>query len=99
MAQTKKSLQREVIEEAFSLLGGIDRLIEWANQPDDKGNYSNYKEFIKLYVKLAPPLKTEADKDKDSQEGFIMGLIKADNILKLNSGKPQQIIDVDIETQ
>jgi hypothetical protein len=99
MAQTKKSLQREVIEEAFNQLGGINRLIEWCNQPDDKGNMTNYKEFIKLYVKLAPPLKTETDKNKDTQEGFIMSLIKADNILKLNSGKPKQLIDVEAETQ
>jgi len=57
-----------------------------------------YKEFIKLYVKLVPPLKAESDKNKDTQEGFIMSLIKADNVLKLNEGKPETIIDVDVNT-
>lgn len=96
---TKLGKQREVIEEAFKLLGGIDELIKWAKTPDDKGNMSNYKEFIKLYVKLAPTLKIESDKNKDTQEGFIMGLIKADNILKLTEGKPKEIIEVEVDSQ
>jgi hypothetical protein len=87
------------MEEAFTRLGGIDRLITWAQELDDKGNNSNYKEFIKLYVKLVPPIKPEIDKNKDTQEGFIMGLIKAENILKLEEGTPKQLIDVDVETQ
>lgn len=93
--ETTIGKQREMMEEAFTQLGGVKRLIEWANIPDDKGNYSNYKEFVKLYVKLVPPLKAETDKNKDTQEGFIMGLIKADNILKLNEGRPETIIDIE----
>ncbi len=96
---TKLGKQREVIEEAFKLLGGMDELISWAKTPDDKGNMSNYREFIKLYVKLAPPLKVESDKNKDTQEGFILGLIKAENVLKLTEGQPKEIIDVDVESQ
>lgn len=96
---TKIGKQREVIEEAFDKLGGMTALVSWAGEIDDKGNRSNYKEFIKLYAKLAPPLKVESDKDKETQEGFIMGLIKAENILKLNEGTPSQIIDVDVKTQ
>lgn len=95
---TIKGEQRKVMEEAFAKLGGIDKLIRWARTPDDKGNMSNYKEFIKLYVKLVPPLKPQKDKDKDSQEGFIMGLIKAENILKLKEGEPKQIIDIEVES-
>lgn len=91
---TKIGKQREVIEMAFNELGGMSRLIEWANMPDDKGNMSNYKEFIKLYVKLVPPLKPDKDNGKQTQEGFILGLLKAENILKLKEGKPNELIDV-----
>ena len=96
---TKIGKQREVIEKAFELLGGMDELVKWANEVDDKGNKSNYREFIKLYVKLAPPLKIETGVKADTQESFIMGLIKAENILKLTEGKPNQIIDVECESQ
>ena len=96
---TKIGKQREVIEEAFGRLGGMESLVAWANEVDSKGNKLNYGAFVKLYVKLAPPLKVETGKDKDTQEDFIMGLIKAENILKLTQGKPRQIIDVECESQ
>jgi len=98
MSKTKIGKQREVIEEAFSRLGGIDALVEWGNYVDKFGDKPNYKEFIKLYVKLAPPLKVNTDNSKESQEGFIMGLIKAENVLKLSEGKPETIIDVESNT-
>jgi hypothetical protein len=94
MGETKKAIQRRVFEEAFTQLGGIERLMTWAMELDDKGNSRNYGEFIKLYVKLVPPIKPDSTKTYDTQEGFIMGLIKADNILKLAEGTPDKIIDV-----
>lgn len=87
--------QREIMDKAFDELGGIEFLKKWAMMVDDKGNHSNYKEFVKLYVRLVPPIKAETKDNKDTQEGFIMGLIKAENILKLSEGKPQEIIEVD----
>jgi hypothetical protein len=91
--------QRDIMEKAFDKLGGLEALVSWANELDDKGNKSNYREFIKLYVKLAPMVKPEIKDNTDTQESFIMSLIKAENILKLSKGEPRQIIDVDIETQ
>ncbi len=82
--------QREVMQMAFETLGGSEKLIEWANESSD-----NYKEFIKLYVKLVPPIKPDKQARGETQESFIMGLIKAENILQLKEGQPQQIIDVD----
>jgi hypothetical protein len=99
MAETKKAVQRRVFEEAFTQLGGIKRLMTWCEEVDKDGNYKNYGEFIKLYVKLVPPVKPDTAKGYDTQESFIMGLIKADNILKLESGKPKQLIDIEVETQ
>ncbi len=97
---TLTSKQREIMQKAFEKLGGLDQLVLWASERDDKGNASNYKEFIKLYIKLVPPLKPDKDNTKDTQESFIMGLLKAENLLKLKEGQPKQIIDVDaIESQ
>jgi hypothetical protein len=99
MAETKKAIQRRVMEEAFTQLGGITTLMTWAQELDKYGNMSNYGEFLKLFIKLTPAIKPDTDKGYDTQEGFIMGLIKADNILKLNSGKPIQLIDIEPSTE
>ncbi len=91
---TKIGKQREVIEEAFRQLGGMKTLIEWANYVDKNGDKPNYKEFIKLYVKLVPPIKSDTVRSKDTQEGFIMQLVKEQNILQLQEGKPTEIIEI-----
>jgi hypothetical protein len=90
-----KGKQREVFNDAFDSIGGIGKLVSWALEIDDNGKLVNYGEFLKHYVKLVPPIKPDKDDSKDTQESFIMGLIKADNILKIDKGKPKQIIEVE----
>jgi hypothetical protein len=99
MVETKIAIQRRVMEEAFTQLGGITTLMTWAQELDKHGNMSNYGEFLKMFIKLTPPVKPDTDKTYDTQEGFIMGLIKADNILKLASGQPTNIIDIPSTTK
>ncbi len=91
---TRVGKQREVMEKAFHELGGTKTLIEWANFVDKHGDKPNYKEFIKLYVKLVPPIKSDTVRSKDTQEGFIMQLVKEQNILQLQEGKPTEIIEI-----
>jgi hypothetical protein len=83
----KKAVQREVFYQAFEMLGGIDKLIAWCNESSD-----NYKEFIKLYVKLVPPIK--ADKNDDNHESFIM-MLMAEEKKRINGiDKPVKLIEV-----
>jgi hypothetical protein len=89
-----KGKQREVFNEAFDRIGGLSKLVSWATELDENGKLVNYSEFLKHYVKLVPPIKPDKDDSKDTQESFIMGLIKADNILKIDKGKPKEIIEV-----
>jgi hypothetical protein len=89
-----KGKQREVFEQAFNEIGGIDKLMSWALEMNEDGKLVNYGEFIKHYVKLVPPIKPDKEDKGETQESFIMGLIKAENILALNKGKPKQLIDV-----
>lgn len=96
MAQSKKAIQREVFHDAFEALGGIERLIQWANDVDDKGN-SNYKEFIKLFTKLVPPIKKDS-KEIESHESFIKMLMREEKKRLSELGQPFKLIDA-IETQ
>lgn len=80
--------QRDIINKAFDKLGGIDKLIQWANESSD-----NYKEFIKLYVKLIPPLKQESVKS-DTHEGFIELLMNEEKKRIKGISKPIALIDV-----
>ena len=80
--------QREIINLAFENLGGIDKLIEWANESSD-----NYKEFIKLYVKLIPPLKSDNSKS-DTHESFIALLMQEEKKRISMVDKPIKLIDV-----
>ncbi len=89
-----KGKQREVFEQAFNDIGGLEKLTAWALEMSEEGKLVNYGEFLKHYVKLVPPVKADKEDKGETQESFIMGLIRAENILKLGKGKPQQLIDV-----
>ncbi len=88
MTKNNKAIQREVFYTAFEMLGGIDRLISWCNESSD-----NYKEFIKLYVKLVPPVKSDKQ-ELDSHESFIKMLMAEEKARLSTLGQPQKLIDV-----
>ncbi len=95
---TKIGKQRELFDLAFDKLGGLERLISWAEELDHKGN-SNYKEFIKLYIKLVPAVK-ESKSIEDSQESFIKMIMSEEQKRIKENGTPVKLIEVDaIETQ
>ncbi len=95
---TKIGKQREIFNLAFDKLGGLDRLIQWANEEDAKGN-SNYSEFIKLYIKLVPAVK-ESKIEDDTQETFIKMIMSEEKKRIKENGTPVKLIEVDvIETQ
>lgn len=87
--------QREIMQKAFDELGGLAELVKWAQEVDEKGNKSNYREFIKLFVKLVPPVKPATKDDTENQESFIMRLMREEQLLIANKGKPVKLIDVD----
>ena len=80
--------QREIINLAFDRLGGIDKLIQWSQESSD-----NYKEFIKLYVKLIPPIKQESAKN-DTHETFIELLMTEEKKRLSMVDKSIKLIDV-----
>ncbi len=93
MASTKIALQREIFYDAFEKLGGIDRLLIWCNESSD-----NYKEFIKLYVKLVPPIKTNDKGDIESHESFVKMIMEEEKKRISQLGEPVKLIDA-IENQ
>ncbi len=92
---SKIGKQRKVIEEAFESLGGLSRLIEWANSTDSKGD-SNYRHFIALYVKLAPTIKIDNKIVGDSQEDFIKLIMEENKAIKAGQDKPIKLIEGDV---
>ncbi|GHT53216.1 hypothetical protein AGMMS50233_06600 [Endomicrobiia bacterium] len=47
----EKMLAAQVIELAFKRTGGVDRLVQWANDPDHPENYGA---FLKIWAKRIP---------------------------------------------
>ncbi len=92
---SKIGKQRKVIEEAFESLGGLSRLIEWANSTDSKGD-SNYRHFISLYVKLAPNIKVDKSPSLDSQEQFIKMIMEENKDIIKGHDKPTKLIEGDV---
>ncbi len=91
---TKIGKQREIFDLAFEKLGGLDKLIEWSQESNAKGD-SNYGDFIKLYIKLVPPIK-EVKSTEDTQESFIK-LVMAEEQKRLKEkGDPIKLIEVDV---
>ncbi len=87
---TKIGKQREIFENAFEKLGGIDQLISWCKESDD-----NYKEFIKLFVKLVPNIKPDS-KQIESQEQFIKMIMLEQEEKQKQLGHPTKLIDIDV---
>ncbi len=88
---TKIQKQRDIFNLAFDEMGGLERLLEWARSNNSKGD-SNYGDFLKLFVKLAPPIKQDT-KDNESHEGFIALIIKEQQLLNKEAGKPVVLLD------
>lgn len=91
---TKIGKQREIFNLAFDELGGLDRLIQWANESNAKGD-SNYSEFIKLYIKLVPAVK-ESKTIEDSQESFIKMIMSEEQKRIKENGVPVKLIEADV---
>ncbi len=92
---TKKQ-QREFFQDCFDSVNeesnndesGKSHMLQWASD--------NPTEFYKLYAKLAPPIKI--DSHKDNHESFIMLMMQEEKLRQKQLGKPQKLIDVDINT-
>lgn len=87
---TKKQIQREVFDLAFESLGGLTKLVKWAKSSDD-----NYKEFLKMFVKLVPPIKP-GNKGLETHESFIKMIMKEEEKRLSTLGQPQKLIDVNV---
>jgi hypothetical protein len=90
---TTISKQRELFNLAFDNLGGLDKLVQWANETNDKGN-SNYGEFIKLFVKLVPAIKPDNKGAIDNHESFILAIMNEQKSIQEGLNKPIKLIDV-----
>jgi hypothetical protein len=88
---SKIQKQRDLFNLAFDELGGLDKLVQWANDTDTKGN-SNYGEFLKLFVKLTPPIK-EQKNATDNHESFILTIINEQKKLDSQKDKPVKLVE------
>jgi hypothetical protein len=83
----KKQVARNAWNEVFHKLGGVDRLMSWAND-------GNLSEFYKILAKLAPPLKE--DKDTQATHDAFIKMIMAEEHKQLKEvNKPVMLLDVD----
>ena len=79
-------ITREVFNLAFTELGGVQRLVEWAEKDD------NLKHFYTLFAKVLPKeIKTE-DQNR-THEQFIELMMMDEERKKLEEGKPAMLID------
>jgi len=79
-------ITREVFNLAFTELGGVRRLVEWAEKDD------NLKHFYTLFAKVLPKeIKTE-DQNR-THEQFIELMMMDEERKKLEEGKPAMLID------
>ena len=84
-------ITREVFNLAFTELGGVQRLVEWAEKDD------NLKHFYTLFAKVLPKeVKTE-DQNR-THEQFIEWSEQKDRELLAEAGKPAGLIEAPVET-
>ena len=84
-------ITREVFNLAFTELGGVRRLVEWAEKDD------NLKHFYTLFAKVLPKeIKTE-DQNR-AHEQFIELMMMEEEQRKLEEGKPFEFIEAPGET-
>ncbi len=94
----KTRIRREVFSQAFLKLGGIDRLVKWAEGLEGTcttpKNGNNLKEFYKLFAKTLPKeIKTQTEDINKTQENFVKWIQAEEEKLKLAEGKPSKILD------
>lgn len=97
-------ITREVFSQAFIELGGVDRLMRWAQgyettcTEEAKPATSNMKHFYTLFAKVLPK-EIKIEDTNRTHEQFIE-LINAENKqLELTKGEPTGLIEVSSETQ
>lgn len=59
--------------DAFELLGGTPRLVEWAARDDE-----NYGQFLKLYARLMPSATPNEGRDQNQYIGHVLPRTKLD---------------------
>lgn len=98
--QSPLRLTKEVFSLAFNRLGGVERLVKWAEGLEGtcttpaKGN--NLKIFYTLFAKTLPKeLKTE-DMNK-SQENFIKLIQAQEEQKRIEKGTPTKLIEASVE--
>jgi hypothetical protein len=84
-------ITREVFSLAFAELGGVQRLVEWAEKDD------NLKHFYTLFAKVLPKELKVEDQNR-THEQFIELMMKEAEQKEIEEGKPFELVDTAAET-
>ncbi len=92
-------IRREVFSKAFVQLGGVDRLVRWAEGLEGTctvpKNGNNLKDFYKLFAKTLPKeIMNKTEDVNKSQENFVRWIQAEEEKLRLEEGRPDKILDV-----
>ncbi len=91
-------IKREVFSQAFLKLGGVDRLVKWAEGLEGTctvpKNGSNLKDFYKMFAKTLPKeIRRETEDLNKTQENFVKWIQAEEERLKIEAGHPSKLID------
>ncbi len=91
-------IKREVFSQAFLKLGGVDRLVRWAEGLEGTctipTNGNNLKDFYKMFAKTLPKeIRKETEDLNKTQENFVKWIQAEEERLKLEAGQPHKLID------
>jgi hypothetical protein len=91
-------IKREVFCQAFLKLGGVDRLVKWAEGLEGTcttpTNGDNLKDFYKLFAKTLPKeIRRETEDLNKTQENFVKWIQAEEEKLRLEEGRPNRLID------
>lgn len=93
-------IKREVFSKAFLQLGGVDRLVRWAEglvgTCTTPVNGDNLKDFYKLFAKTLPKEIKVEDVNK-SQENFVRYIQAQEERLRIEKGTPAKMIETSVE--
>lgn len=82
---------REVFSDAFIQLGGVPRMLKWAQEKDKEGNTPNMSLFYTLFAKVLPKeIKTE--NLNRTHEQFIEMIRHMDTQDQIAQGRPAMLM-------
>jgi hypothetical protein len=85
-SKIKKQVCRDAWNEVFDRLGGIESLLQWAND-------GNMTEFYKIFAKLAPPIKDDKD-TQTTHDAFIKMIMSEEHKQLKEINQPVKLLDV-----